>query len=86
MLGDMVRAGRRRISVSQQELAERAGLSVRSIGNIENGRIATPRASTVRLLADALELAGPVREAFFAAAVGRRSGQPRVDRSYGTTA
>src|SRR4051794_31933721 len=58
MLGDLVRAHRVRLGLTQEDLAERAGVSPRSIRNIENGRTALPRASTVRLLATALELTG----------------------------
>jgi transcriptional regulator with XRE-family HTH domain len=57
--------------LSQEELAARAGLSVRAIGNLECGRTQWPFPKSVRLLADALELQGEAREEFIAAA-GRR--------------
>jgi transcriptional regulator with XRE-family HTH domain len=43
---------RRRVAagLSQEELAERAGLSVRGVGNLEQGRRHAPRLATVRLL------------------------------------
>ena len=45
-------AGRRRLTgLSQQELAERSGLSVRTIGNLERGRARWPHPDTVRRLA-----------------------------------
>jgi transcriptional regulator with XRE-family HTH domain/tetratricopeptide (TPR) repeat protein len=64
--GELVRGHRRRLGLSQEELAERAGLSVRGLRKIENGRTGTPRPVTVRLLADTFALAGAVRDAFVA--------------------
>ncbi len=69
MFGDMVRDHRRRAGMTQEELAERTGVSVRGIRNIEVGRICSPRLGTVRLLADALALSGPDRERFCRAAL-----------------
>lgn len=48
--------------LSQEELAERSGLSVRAIANMEGGRTARPYRRSVRLLADALELPSSRRE------------------------
>src|SRR5215211_2703822 len=42
--------------LSQEGLAERAGLSVRGISDLERGARTYPRLETVRMLADALEL------------------------------
>lgn len=64
MLGETVRAQRRRLGLTQEELAEKTGVSVRSIRNLEAGRIAAPRPATVRLLADAFGLAGADRDGF----------------------
>lgn len=41
--------------MTQEELAARAGISRRTVGNLENGR-AAPRAGTIRLVAEALGL------------------------------
>jgi tetratricopeptide (TPR) repeat protein/transcriptional regulator with XRE-family HTH domain len=62
VFGEMVRGHRRRLSLTQEELAERSGISVRGIRNLEAGRIHAPRAGTLRVLAEALELVGAERE------------------------
>jgi tetratricopeptide (TPR) repeat protein len=56
---------------TQEGLAEAARLSYRSISDLERGINLTPRNETMRLLADALHLAGADREAFEAAARGQ---------------
>jgi len=73
--GAVLAACRRSAGLSQQELAERAGLSVRAVGNMERGRVKVPHPATMRRLADALGLAGQHREALLAA-VGRRLAGP----------
>lgn len=62
--GDLVRAYRRAAGWTQEELAERTGLSVRGISNIEGPARHTPRRDTVQLLANALGIEGEVREDF----------------------
>jgi tetratricopeptide (TPR) repeat protein/transcriptional regulator with XRE-family HTH domain len=57
--------------LTQEELAEAAGLSPRSVSDLERGIAATPRRETVRLLADALGLSSPARTEFEAVARGR---------------
>jgi tetratricopeptide (TPR) repeat protein/transcriptional regulator with XRE-family HTH domain len=57
--------------LTQEELADRANLSVRGISNLERGVRHLPQHTTVELLADALQLAGSDRAAFVAAARGR---------------
>jgi transcriptional regulator with XRE-family HTH domain len=64
MSGPMVRHHRQRLCMTQEELAQVTGLSVRSIRDIESGRVSEPRPSTVRLLAAALELRGAALEEF----------------------
>ncbi|WP_370948980.1 helix-turn-helix domain-containing protein [Amycolatopsis sp. cg5] len=54
--GDFLRFYRMRILLTQSELADRAGVSVRGIGDMERGRVATPHRATVDLLATALGL------------------------------
>lgn len=54
--------------LTQEQLAERAGLSVRGISDLERGARVQPRAYTVHQLADALGLAAADRAQFEAAA------------------
>jgi predicted ATPase/transcriptional regulator with XRE-family HTH domain len=74
--GGAVRRYRRVLGFTQEELAERAGLSERAVREIERGTRHVPRKETVQLLADALELGGEEREAFQSAA--RRVGEPEI--------
>jgi transcriptional regulator with XRE-family HTH domain len=77
MLGELVRGYRRRLGMTQEELAESAEVSVRSIRKIEAGVVRRPRPSTLRALADAFDLSGPARAGLYAA----RSGpQPRAEQ------
>ena len=57
--------------LTQEELAEAAGLSPRSVSDLERGINRTARKDTAELLAGALGLAGPARAVFVAAARGR---------------
>jgi tetratricopeptide (TPR) repeat protein/transcriptional regulator with XRE-family HTH domain len=57
--------------LTQEELAEAAGLSPRSVSDLERGINRTARLDTARLLAGALGLGGPTRVAFVAAARGQ---------------
>lgn len=54
--GDLLRRARRAAALSQEELGERAGLSVRAISDLERGVNRAPRRDTLELLADALGL------------------------------
>ncbi|MFI6128492.1 NB-ARC domain-containing protein [Micromonospora sp. NPDC051141] len=58
-LSDEIVAARQRAHLTQEELAARTGLSVRSIRNLESARVLRPRPATVRLIRDALGLPGP---------------------------
>jgi len=57
--------------LTQEELAERAGLSERTIRRLEAGASANPQLETVRLLADALGLKPAERAQLLAAADGQ---------------
>jgi len=65
VFGEIMRGHRRRLGLTQEELAERTGISVRGIRNLEAGRIHAPRAGTLRVLADAFELDGAERDRLF---------------------
>src|SRR5262245_19803229 len=54
--GDLLRRSRLAAGLTQAELAERAGLSVRGINDLERGARRAPHKETVALLADALAL------------------------------
>ncbi|HEV2451564.1 MAG TPA: helix-turn-helix transcriptional regulator, partial [Streptosporangiaceae bacterium] len=62
--------------LTQEELAEAAGLSPRSVSDLERGINRTAHKETARLLADALHLTGPARAEFEAVARGRVPGGP----------
>ena len=69
--GKLLRQLRTDAGLTQEELAETATLSPRSVSDLERGVNATARKETARLLADALGLAGPQRAQFEATARGR---------------
>lgn len=60
----LVQRWRYAANLTQEGLAERSGLSPRSIQNLESGRVSRPRRDSVRLLADALGLTGRARAEF----------------------
>jgi len=65
--------------LTQEALSERSGVSVNTISLLERGEHRGPRRSTVELLADALELAGADRDAFFDAFTAARGLDRRSD-------
>jgi transcriptional regulator with XRE-family HTH domain len=77
--GALLRRYRLLVGSSQEELAERARISINAIGSLERGTNRQPHPRTVTLLADVLGLLGESRAAFIAAArsePGDRSSQP----------
>lgn len=68
---ELLRQFRLEARLTQEELAEAAGISPRSISDLERGISRTARKETACLLADALAIGGSVRTAFVAAARGR---------------
>ncbi len=67
----LLRRYRRALRLTQEGLAERAGLSVNAVSALERGVNVAPRKDTVEMLADALHLSDADRTAFEAAARGR---------------
>ena len=67
----LLRQLRARARLTQEELAEAAGLSPRSVSDLERGIHRTAHKDTALLLAEALGLAEPARALFVAAARGR---------------
>src|SRR5688572_7321780 len=57
--------------LTQEELAERAGVSARLISDLERGAILRPRRDTVQMLADGLRLPEDERAEFAEIARGR---------------
>jgi len=67
----LLRQLRAEARLTQEELAEAAGISPRSVSDLERGINRTAHKDTAQLLAGALRLEGPVRERFVAAARGK---------------
>src|SRR5690348_16518960 len=78
-LGALLRRLRAQAQMTQEELAESAGISVRSVSDLERGVNSVARRDTARRLADALHLAGDEREQFLAAARGRAAVSAKWD-------
>ena len=54
--GELLRRARHAAGMTQEELAERAGVSARGISDLERGARRTPQRTTLDLLADALDV------------------------------
>src|SRR5579871_2460499 len=66
--GAVLKQHRRAANLTQEALAERAGISARSVSDLERGLSRAPHPDTVAFLAQALSLSGPERAVFLAAA------------------
>src|SRR6516165_7899560 len=73
-LAELLRQLRAGAGLTQQELAKAAGVSPRSVSDLERGINRTARRDTAVRLAGALGLAEPARSLFVAAALGRIQG------------
>jgi transcriptional regulator with XRE-family HTH domain len=69
--GELVRGRRMAAGLTQEQLAERSGLGVRTISDIERGRIGRPHRRSVDLLCEALGLAWPGRRRLGSAESGQ---------------
>ncbi|AGL13548.1 helix-turn-helix domain-containing protein [Actinoplanes sp. N902-109] len=76
----MLHSYRLRAKLTQEELAARAAVGVRTVRDLERGRASRPQRTTAELLAAALGLAGADRLAFLAAARGQPTGAPMPAR------
>src|SRR5436305_8029323 len=56
----MVRERRAKLGLTQEELARRAGMSVRALRYLEQGYVRNPRTASIRQLIAALDAAGDV--------------------------
>src|SRR3954451_8858482 len=72
----LLRQLRRQTALTQEDLADRAGLSVRAIRRLETGESASPQRDPVRLLADALRLEPDERARMLAVADGQAPTDP----------
>ena len=68
---EQLRHYRERAGFSQEDLAERAGLTAKGIGALERGERQRPYPNTIRALAEALDLTAAERTALIAAVRGR---------------
>ncbi len=78
--GALLRELRRSAGLTQEELAERARVGVRTLRDLETGRTARPQRSTVDLLAAALDLDQTERKDFVVSSRGW-PGATRLARS-----
>src|SRR5215472_11090148 len=83
--GDLLRHYRGLRGLTQEELAERSGLTVQGISMLERGIRRAPRSTTVEFLADALKLDPQQRTDFTTAARGRRDPESEQSPADATT-
>ncbi|WP_216216829.1 helix-turn-helix domain-containing protein [Amycolatopsis aidingensis] len=74
--GVVLRDARRRAGLTQDELAARSGVGVRTIRRLETGSGTDPRIGTVTLLADALDVSQDERRDLLSAADGQHRPSP----------
>ncbi|HYW88245.1 MAG TPA: helix-turn-helix domain-containing protein [Chloroflexota bacterium] len=84
--GDLLRRHRTAAGLTQEGLAERAGLSVRGIQDLERGIRRTPHSDTTRRLADALGLRDAERAGLLEAGQVARTSSDAADHARGMSA
>jgi transcriptional regulator with XRE-family HTH domain/tetratricopeptide (TPR) repeat protein len=83
VFGELVLRHRHAAGLTQEDLAESSGLSVRALRDLERGRAQAAQRRSAEALADALRLTGSEREHFLSAA---REGRKRTTRQPTVTA
>ncbi|HWE63665.1 MAG TPA: tetratricopeptide repeat protein, partial [Chloroflexota bacterium] len=76
---ELLRRFRSNAALSQEALAERAGISVAAVASLERGRRTSPRPETIALLAQGLGLSSEERETFVASAFRLQPAAPAVE-------
>ncbi|MFM9105861.1 MAG: ATP-binding protein [Chloroflexota bacterium] len=79
--GELLRRWRVRAGLSQEDLAERSGVSLSTVSGLERGRRRAPQPGSAKLLADALGLSGEERATFFATIESDRVAPGRQPRA-----
>ncbi|MFF1796705.1 helix-turn-helix transcriptional regulator, partial [Kitasatospora sp. NPDC058263] len=80
-LGTLLRRLRGQAGLTQEQVAERSGVSVRTIRRLESGRSSDHRLGTVNLLADALDISAEDRRQLASSlAEARGASAPAVPR------
>jgi transcriptional regulator with XRE-family HTH domain/tetratricopeptide (TPR) repeat protein len=78
---EFLRYYRRRAALTQEDLAARTGLGVRTLSDLERGRVQTPQAQTVDLLVTGLGLNATEAAEFVALARSSQTSAPRAERT-----
>lgn len=78
---EFLRFYRRRAGLTQEDLAARTGLGVRTLSDLERGRVHTPQTQTVDLLVTGLGLEDAEAAEFVALARSSEATQPRPERT-----
>ena len=83
--GALLKRHRSELGMSQEQLAERSGMSASAVGALERGSRRAPYRDTVALLADAFGLTGPERAEFEVSAQRARGRRTQVEPDVAAT-